>query len=172
MTHPHPNGAPSPVTPPVAPAPRELRTVLGTFATGVTVVAADTPQGPAGVAVNSFTSVSLEPPLVLFCISRASRTWPAIEAAGSFAVSILGAGQERVARRFCAPGADRFTGQRLTTAWTGAPVIADAAAYVDCVLTRVVDGGDHHVVLGQVMAAGVLHDVRPLVFALGRYGNC
>ncbi|WP_165988142.1 flavin reductase family protein [Streptomyces sp. YIM 98790] len=159
--------APPLPTPPVD--PRSLRTVYRSLATGVTVVAADSDTGPAGVAVNSFTSVSLEPPLALFCISRTSRTWPAIEAAGRFAVSFLTGEQEHVARRFCASGVDRFAGQHLVTAVTGAPILATAAGYVDCLLARVVEGGDHHVVLGRVVAAGVLHEARPLVFAHGDY---
>ncbi|MGW7065653.1 flavin reductase family protein [Streptomyces sp. NPDC054855] len=169
MPQPDMRGASRQMTP-VVPPPH-LRSVLRNLATGVTVVTTDTPEGPAGVSINSFTSVSLEPPLVLFCISRTSRTWPAIETAGHFAVSILGSGQERIARQFCATGVDRFAGQRLTTAWTGAPVLADAAAYLDCTLARVVDAGDHHVVIGEVVSAGALGDQRPLVFAHSRYGT-
>ncbi|MEV2250875.1 flavin reductase family protein [Streptomyces sp. NPDC050147] len=149
--------------------PMALRKVLRGLATGVTVVAADSANGPVGVAINSFTSVSLEPPLVLFCISRTSRSWPAIRAAGRFAVSFLTEDQEHVARRFCASGVDRFTGQDIVTAATEAPILAEAAGYVDCLLSRSIEAGDHHVVLGHVVAAGILNDSRPLVFTQGTY---
>ncbi|GAA4232354.1 flavin reductase family protein [Actinomadura meridiana] len=149
--------------------PSSMRAVMGNFATGVTVVSTSTPDGPAGVTINSFTSVSLEPPLVLFCIGRASRTWPAIERTGRFAASFLTGEQESVARRFCASGVDRFAGQDLVTASTGAPILARAAGFVDCRIDRVLDGGDHRVVLGRVVAAGVLNGGRLLVFAHGAY---
>lgn len=149
--------------------PGLLRLVMRRLATGVTVVATDSEKGPVGVAINSFTSVSLEPPLVLFCISRTSRSWPAIKAAQRFAVSFLTAEQEPAARRFCASGVDRFVGQDLRTAATGAPILAAAGGYVDCTLGRVIEAGDHHVVLGHVVAAGVLNDARPLVFTQGTY---
>ncbi|MDG4830632.1 flavin reductase family protein [Solwaraspora sp. WMMD1047] len=149
--------------------PVTLRTVMRQLATGVTVVATDSQQGPVGVAINSFTSVSLNPPLVLFCIGRESRSWPAIEATQRFAVSFLTEEQEQVARRFCASGVDRFVGQDLRTAVTGAPILATAAGYVDCTLDQVIEAGDHHVVLGRVVGAGVLNHARPLVFTQGTY---
>ncbi|GAA0231892.1 flavin reductase family protein [Actinomadura nitritigenes] len=148
-----------------------FRSVMRGFATGVTVAAADAGSGPAGTTMNSFTSVSLEPPLVLFCIGSGSRTWPVVERAGCFAVSFLCAGQEPLARRFAAPGVDRFAGQEVVTAATGSPVLAEAAGFVDCRVVDVVGLGDHHVVVGLVVAAGRLRDARPLVFADGGYGS-
>lgn len=146
----------------------EFRSVMRSVATGVTVVAADAGE-PAGSTVNSFTSASLDPPLVLFCIGRGSRTWPVIERAGCFAVSFLCADQERLARRFAAAELDRFAGQPTFTARTGAPVLADAAAYVDCRLDEQHEVGDHRTVVGLVVAAGSLRDAPPLVFADGGY---
>ncbi|MEU5266209.1 flavin reductase family protein [Amycolatopsis sp. NPDC021455] len=146
-----------------------LRRVLGNFATGVTVVATDTATGPAGLVVNSFSSVSLDPPLVLFCIARNSRTWPRIAESGHFAISFLGDDQERVARRFCLRDVDRFAGEDLLTVVTGAPVLAAACAYVDCVLDEVHDAGDHHIVVGAVVAAAELRRRGPLLFVRGSY---
>src|SRR5437867_9216722 len=88
----------------------EFRTVLGHFATGVTVVTGRGPDGPVGLAANSFTSVSLDPPLVLVCMARTSSTWPVLRAGGRFAVSILGEHQEHLGRRFGARAGDRFEG--------------------------------------------------------------
>ncbi|GAA1846804.1 flavin reductase family protein [Actinomadura bangladeshensis] len=149
----------------------KFRTVMRGFATGVTVAAADSGDGPAGTTMNSFTSVSLEPPLVLFCIGSGSRTWPVVRRAGCFAVSFLCAGQETLAHRFAARGVDRFAGQEIATAATGAPVLADAAGFVDCTLVDAIELGDHRVVVGLVVAAGCLRDARPLVFADGGYGS-
>src|SRR5438552_15036960 len=87
-----------------------FRTILGHFATGVTVVTGHGAEGPAGMAANSFTSVSLDPPLVLVCMARTSSTWPAIRDSGHFAVNILGEHQEETARRFGARSGDRFEG--------------------------------------------------------------
>ncbi|MEV4008076.1 flavin reductase family protein [Actinomadura sp. NPDC049753] len=149
----------------------KFRSVMRGFATGVTVAAADSGDGPAGTTMNSFTSVSLEPPLVLFCIGCGSRTWPVVERAGCFAVSFLCADQEPLARRFAAPGVDRFAGQEVVTAETGSPVLAEAAGFVDCRLVDAAELGDHRVVVGLVVAAGCLRDAKPLVFADGGYGS-
>lgn len=146
-----------------------MRSVMRGLATGVTVVATRARNGPAGVVINSFTSVSLKPPLVLFCIGRTSRTWPAIERFGGFAVSFLNCDQEQVARRFATSGVDRFAGQQVVTAHTGAPILAEAGGFVDCTLEGVFEAGDHYVVLGRVVAAGTLNADRPLVFARGSY---
>jgi 3-hydroxy-9,10-secoandrosta-1,3,5(10)-triene-9,17-dione monooxygenase reductase component len=139
------------------------------LATGVTVVAAECDGTPVGTTVNSFASASLEPPMVLFCIGRGSRTWPAIEEAGCFAVSFLCADQEETARRFAGPHAGRFAGQRTSVAVTGAPILSEAACFVDCTLEGTTEAGDHLVVLGVVEAAGCLREAEPLVFAGGGY---
>jgi flavin reductase (DIM6/NTAB) family NADH-FMN oxidoreductase RutF len=148
-----------------------FRRVLGHFPTGVTVVSALGPQGPVGLSIGSFTSVSLDPPLIGFLPALASRSWPSIRDAGSFAVSVLGAAQEPVARLFAAPHDDRFGG----VAWkpapvSGAPVLEGSAAWLDCAVESVHPAGDHVFVLGRVLDLGVLdEDAVPLVFFRGHY---
>jgi 3-hydroxy-9,10-secoandrosta-1,3,5(10)-triene-9,17-dione monooxygenase reductase component len=154
----------------MTPDPASFRTVLGHFATGVTVIAAMEDGHPVGVAANSFTSVALDPPLVLFCAAKNSSTWPRIRNAAKFAVSILGDDQEDVCRVFASPGADRFSqiGYRLSAA-TGSPILHDAIAYVDCETEREVDAGDHVIVIGRVLELGVLRHADPLLYYRGGY---
>lgn len=149
-----------------------LRAVLGLFTTGVTVVTATGPDGPIGVTANSFASVSLDPALVLFCIHRASRIRPALTDDGPFAINILAAHQEPLSRRFAGPVERRTEGVRFHHGVTGAPVLTDATAYLDCDLYRQFDAGDHVVVIGRVRDHGVQHPGhRPLTFYRGRYGT-
>ncbi|MGW9370932.1 flavin reductase family protein [Streptomyces xanthophaeus] len=148
-----------------------LRRVLGKFATGVAVIASQGERGPVGVLVNSFTSVSLTPPSVLFCISTASRTWPSIERSGFFAASFLADGQRTAAERFWRSDDDRFSGSPVMTASTGAPVLSEALGYVDCKVMDVLTRDDHHVVLGEVVDAGVLNAGRPLLFFEGAWNT-
>ena len=138
------------------------RTVLGHFATGVTIITAMSDGQPIGVSANSFTSVSLDPPLVLFCASKESTTWPKIEAAGKFTVNILNEHQEDVCRVFATKGADRFN---------GSPILHDALAYIDCTIKDQYEGGDHLIVVGLVQELGVLGDEGPLIFYRGGYGH-
>ncbi|HEY0487867.1 MAG TPA: flavin reductase family protein [Mycobacteriales bacterium] len=147
-----------------------FRGVLGQFPTGVTVVTASTPDGPVGLAVGSFTSVSLEPPLVGFLPAQTSSSWPLIEEAGAFCVNVLAEGQEDLARAFATPGADRF-GDRVWTAapHSGAPILDGVLAWIDCDVAGVNEAGDHHFVLGRVRALGATADGAPLVFFRGTY---
>ncbi|MFZ4515005.1 MAG: flavin reductase family protein [Acidimicrobiia bacterium] len=157
---------------PATPDPASFRAALGHFATGVTVVTATDGEEPLGVAANAFTSVSLDPPLVLFCAANASATWPRIRAARGFCVNVLGADQEDLCRRFAMSGVDRFahTGYRLSAA-TGAPILDEVLAYVDCVPEREVDAGDHVIVIGRVIDLGTLSARDPLLFYRGGYGT-
>lgn len=156
--------APSPVS------PGDFRAVLGRYATGVTVVTTRAPDGePIGLTVNSFTSVSLDPPLVLFCLDRSAGSLPAFEAAAGFAVNILGAGQEAVSNRFADPLAARFTNGGIADWSTGAPVLSDALAALDCALHARHDGGDHVILVGRVLQLAVLTDGEPLVYWRGAY---
>ena len=149
-----------------------FRQVLGHFATGVTVVTTVAPDGePAGLAVGSFTSVSLDPPLVAFCPSRTSSTWPVIRDAGSFCVNILAEDQEDISRVFASKGADKFRGVGWKPSSTGSPILNDVLAWIDCRLETVLDGGDHHVVLGRVVELHVEREDGPLVFYRGGYGR-
>ncbi|MBM3670896.1 MAG: flavin reductase family protein [Actinobacteria bacterium] len=149
----------------------EFRQVLGQFATGVTIITAIDDGEPAGVAANSFTSVSLDPPLVLFCVAHTSSTWPRIERAGKFAVNILGEHQEEVCRLFAAKGADRFAQVKWRVGVGGSPVLDDCIAYLDCEFWAEYDGGDHIIVVGRVLDLGINHDAGPLVFYQGQYGR-
>jgi flavin reductase (DIM6/NTAB) family NADH-FMN oxidoreductase RutF len=148
-----------------------FRTVLGHFATGVTIITAMSDGEPVGVSANSFTSVSLNPPLVLFCASKESTTWPKIEAARKFTVNILNEHQEDVCRVFATRGADRFSRIGWHPSANGSPILHDALAYVDCTIQSQHDGGDHLIVVGSVHELGILADSGPLIFYRGGYGH-
>ncbi|CAM5508122.1 hypothetical protein SABIM44S_03325 [Streptomyces abikoensis] len=148
------------------PAPGELRRVLGRFASGVTVITAPGAGGepPAGFACQSFASLSLEPPLVVFMVGRTSTTWPRIARTGVFCVNILGAGQEALCRAFAVSGAraaDKFAGLRYSPSpATGSPLFPDVPAWVDCEIHAVHTGGDHLIVVGRIEALGATEDDR------------
>jgi len=164
----------------------EFRRVLGNFATGVTVVTAPAtgtinneqgtdartgPVGPAGFACQSFSSLSLDPPLVCFMVGRTSSTWPRIARAGVFCVNVLGAHQGELCRGFAVPGGDKFAGVVFDAApVTGSPRLADATAWIDCTIHAVHTGGDHLIVVGRVKALGTgAEETAPLVFHKGRF---
>jgi flavin reductase (DIM6/NTAB) family NADH-FMN oxidoreductase RutF len=155
----------------------EFRRVLGNFATGVTVVtapAADGEDGPAGFACQSFSSLSLDPPLVAFMVGRTSTTWPRIARAGVFCVNVLGAHQDTLCRAFGVSGADKFTGVAYDAApVSGSPRLAGAAAWIDCTIHAVHTGGDHLIVVGRVDALGTGEAApdEPLIFHRGRFGK-
>ena len=149
----------------------EFRKVLGQFATGVTIITAIDGDEPVGVAANSFTSVSLDPPLVLFCVGRSSTTWPRIESARKFAVNILGEHQEELSQLFAQKGADRFGQTDWHVGVGGSPVLEDVIAYLDCEFWAEYDGGDHIIVVGRVLDLGTPHDAGPLLFFRGKYGR-
>ncbi len=149
----------------------EFRSVLGQFATGVTIITAVDDGEPVGVAANSFTSVSLDPPLVLFCVARTSSTWPRIERARKFAVNILGEHQEELSGLFAKKGADRFGQTDWHLGVGGSPVLHDTLAYLDCEFWNEYDGGDHIIVVGRVLDLGLHTDTGPLLFFRGKYGR-
>ncbi|MEU9862952.1 flavin reductase family protein [Streptomyces sp. NPDC047971] len=153
--------------------PAEFRRVLGHFASGVTVVTAPGPDGPAGFACQSFASLSLDPPLVAFMVARTSTTWPRIAHAGAFCVNILGADQGELCLGFARSGADKFAGVGYDDApVTGSPRLAGAPAWVDCTVATVHTGGDHLIVVGRVEALGTRdEDGEPLLFHRGRFGR-
>ncbi|MFN2606649.1 MAG: flavin reductase family protein [Acidimicrobiales bacterium] len=149
-----------------------FRQVLGHFATGVTIVTTADGGDPAGLSVNSFTSVSLDPPLVAFCVAHHSSTWPRIRAAGRFCVNILAEDQEDLCRAFALRGSpDKFRGVGWRPAESGAPILAGALAWLDCTVEATHDAGDHLLVVGRVGEMGVAHEGRPLVFYRGGYGR-
>lgn len=147
------------------------RQVLGHFATGVTAVTAAVDGEPVGLAVNSFTSVSLDPPLVAVCISTLSSTWPRVRDAGSFCVNVLSEDQEAVCRVFAARGSKRFAGIGYRPAPSGAPIVTGVLAWIDCTIEAEYPGGDHLIVVGRVHDLGVAREHRPLVFYRGGYGR-
>jgi 3-hydroxy-9,10-secoandrosta-1,3,5(10)-triene-9,17-dione monooxygenase reductase component len=150
--------------------PLLFRGVLGQFPTGVTVVTANTPEGPVGLAVGSFTSVSLDPPLVGFLPAQTSASWPLIQDTGQFCVNVLSEDQEDIARSFATPGEDRFSDRSWTAApHSGAPILDGVLAWIDCDVAGVSEAGDHHFVLGRVRALGAAADGAPLVFFRGAY---
>ncbi|GGJ40901.1 flavin reductase [Streptomyces brasiliensis] len=151
---------------------RYFRDVLGQFPTGVAVVTALDAEGqPHGMAVGTFSSVSLDPPLVGFMPARTSSTYPQIEAARQFCVSILGADQEDVCRMMATKGADKFSGIKWFPAPSGAPVIDGALAWIDCSLAQRYEAGDHFIVVGEVNQLSELRPGPPLVFFRGGYGG-
>jgi len=153
----------------LSPDPATMRTVMGHFATGVAVITATHDGEPVGLAANSFTSVSLDPPLVLFCVATSSSTWPRIEAAGRFCVNFLGEDAEQTCRVFASPG-DRFAQVAWHPGVTGAPVLDDALAYADCETEAIHAGGDHVIVVGRVVELGH-REGKPLCFYRGGYGR-
>ncbi|MXM68088.1 flavin reductase [Streptomyces sp. HUCO-GS316] len=154
---------------------REFRRVLGNFATGVTVVtapAADGEDSPAGFACQSFSSLSLDPPLVAFMVGRTSTTWPRIARSGVCCINVLSAGQGELCRAFAVSGADKFAGVAYDAApVSGSPRLADTLAWIDCTIHAVHTGGDHLIVVGRVNALGTGdEDTAPLLFHRGRFG--
>jgi flavin reductase (DIM6/NTAB) family NADH-FMN oxidoreductase RutF/DNA-binding IclR family transcriptional regulator len=152
--------------------PAWFRQVLGQYPTGVTVVTAMCADGqPAGMAVGSFTSVSLSPPLVAFFPDKSSSTWPKICPAGAFCVNVLGADQEDVCRLFATKGADRFAQFKWHLAESGVPILDGAVAWIDCAVELVQDAGDHYIVIGRVRELDLGAEELPLLFYRGGYGR-
>jgi 3-hydroxy-9,10-secoandrosta-1,3,5(10)-triene-9,17-dione monooxygenase reductase component len=126
---------------------------------------------PAGMSVGSFTSVSLEPPLVAFFPARSSTSWPKIEQAGSFCANILTDEQEHVSRALARQGDDKFEGLSWrASARSGSPVLDGVAGWVDCDIDNVIEAGDHYIVVGRVLDLDSEAPDRPLVFYRGGYG--
>lgn len=152
--------------------PRWFRQVLGQYPTGVCVVTAKQADGKrAGFVVGSFTSVSLDPPLVAFFPDKGSTSWPKIHAAGKFCVNILSAEQEDVCRRFASRAEDKFQGIECREARSGSPIISGVVAWIDCDLESVQDAGDHYIVVGRVRELDVEDPSLPLLFFQGGYGR-
>jgi 3-hydroxy-9,10-secoandrosta-1,3,5(10)-triene-9,17-dione monooxygenase reductase component len=154
--------------------PSEYRRVLGHFPTGVTVVTGADETGAAGMAIGSFASVSLDPPLVMFCPGNTSASWLRIKETGSFCVNVLGEDQKDVCGVFAGKADDKFEGIDWTTATTGSPVIPGSLAVIDCEIHAILDGGDHDIVVGLVTSLSTADDAGergPLLFFQGGYGR-
>jgi 3-hydroxy-9,10-secoandrosta-1,3,5(10)-triene-9,17-dione monooxygenase reductase component len=160
----------SPATAAQAPDVRSFRDALSRFATGVAFVTAAPDGEPAGLIVNSLTSVSLEPPLVSFAPARSSLTWTRMRHARRFGVNVLGRQHERFAKRATPPGADRFAGLYWKPGHGGVPLLTDALACLECEIVAEHPAGDHWIVLGHVKALHTSPCRDPLVFFAGAFG--
>ncbi len=149
--------------------PLRLRRVFGSFPTGVTVVAAEVDGVPAGLAANSFVSVSLDPPMVSICVAHSSTTWPVLRRADRLGVSVLGAHQEHIGRQLSARNIDRFAALRWRTSPDGAVMLDGSSAWLDCGVEREIPAGDHDIVLLRVYDVDADPEVAPLVFHGSRY---
>ncbi|WP_433271470.1 flavin reductase family protein [Actinosynnema sp. CS-041913] len=147
-----------------------FRHVLGHVPTSVVVVTALESGRPAGMAVGSFVSVSLDPPLVGFFPSRSSSSWPKIRQAGRFGVNVLGEHQHETSRTFATRGADKFADTRWHRGTHGTPLLDGAIATLECDLVGVTDVGDHYFALGRVLSLHATGDT-PLVFFRGDYAR-
>lgn len=152
--------------------PAAFRQVLGSYPTGVCAITAAGPGGAlAGMVVGTFTSVSLDPPLVGFLPDKGSSSWPLIEAAGRFCVNVLASDQQQVCRQIASKGPDKFAGLDVALSRSGVPVIAGSIARIDCAIHSVLDAGDHWFVLGRVLDLETLREDDPMLFYRGRYGG-
>ena len=151
--------------------PRVMRDVLGHFASGVTVVTADTGEEPIGFTCQSFSSLSLDPPLVALAPARTSSTWPRLRDLGRFCVNVLAEDQSGLSAAFARSGTDKFTGVTWRPSPHGSPVLDGVVAWIDCTLWAEYDGGDHTIVAARVLDLGADPGRRPLLFHRGSYGR-
>ena len=161
---------------PTSPTSREFRDAVGMFATGVTVVTARANGFGHGMTANSFTSVSLDPMLVLVCVLKHAVMRKAIDEAGAFAASVLAGDQEDLARYFSDSGRPMGMAQFVPVDWrpspvTGAPLLDGALAFVECEVAAIHDAGDHDIAVGRVVDLGVAAEGSPLLFYRGGYGR-
>jgi flavin reductase (DIM6/NTAB) family NADH-FMN oxidoreductase RutF len=149
---------------------KQFRQTLGCFPTGVTVVTGMGPDGELlGVTVNSFSSVSLEPPLILFCLDKGLRSLPAFKAASHYTVNVLCQDQGNIATRFASRDDDKWRGMVPLHGENGCPVIGNAMAVLECAAYTQFEAGDHVIFVGEVVAIRARPDARPLIFHSGRY---
>ena len=151
----------------------EFRQVMGRFATGVAVITASDEGEPVGLTIQSFTSLSMEPPLVCFAPGKSSATWTRIQNAGVFCVNILADDQEALCRAFATSGADKFAGVSFEESpVTRSPLLQGALAWVDCVIDAIHDAGDHDLCIGRVRALGVTESTAgPLLYYRSGFGR-
>jgi flavin reductase (DIM6/NTAB) family NADH-FMN oxidoreductase RutF len=150
----------------------EFRRVMGHFATGVTVITTHDGAGKlAGLTANAVSSVSLSPPLVLVCVDKSAESFPSFAASNVFAINILSEGQEAVSRRFAKSGGDKFTGLGFRLGATGAPLLSDTIAHLECDIRHAFDAGDHTIYVGEVRDLGVGEELEPLLYFRGGYRN-
>jgi flavin reductase (DIM6/NTAB) family NADH-FMN oxidoreductase RutF len=151
---------------------RAFRNALGCFATGVTVITTVTDDGePLGLTANSFSSVSLDPPLVLFCLGRGSQNFAAFTSSGRFAVNVLAEDQRDLSVRFSTTIEDRWDGVAWEAWETGAPVLSGCLASLDCETEAIHDGGDHVIIVGRVKRLASVAEGKPLLYFMGNYAG-
>lgn len=152
-------------------AARRFRDVLGRYCSGVTVVTSMAGGEPVGMTCQSFSSVSLDPPLVMFIPAKTSRAWPAIQRSGHFCVNFLAADQVELSNVMASKGADKFSAIEWTESKTGAPLIEGVIGYVDCTIHDVHEAGDHFVVIGRVQDMDLRgpDEAQPLLYFEGKY---
>jgi 3-hydroxy-9,10-secoandrosta-1,3,5(10)-triene-9,17-dione monooxygenase reductase component len=150
--------------------PQVFRRVLGHLPTGVTVITGQLSDGPIGMACNSVTSVSLEPPLIAFCPARGSATWQALRPTARFCVNVMAEHHEPATRAFARKGIDRFAGVRYHARRCG-PALDDAVAWLDCEIRAEHVGGDHLIVVAEIVDLEARSGAAPLVFFRGTYGT-
>lgn len=149
-----------------------LREALGSFATGIAIVTSVDDGGtPVGLTVNSFSSVSMEPPLVLFCLDCGAFSLPTFTNAEHFAVNILESGQAELSRRFATPLADKWAGLRWIAGAGGVPLLPDCVAWLECQRHAVHEGGDHLILVGEVLRVRSDPEREALLYKRGRYGR-
>lgn len=149
----------------------EFRAAMGRFASGVTVVTAKAGDGSlAGITVSAFTSLSLDPPLVLICIDKRASIHDRLTESSHFAVNILGEDQEVISRRFASRDDDRFSGVGFKEGSTGSPLLDGAICHVECRIVHTYPGGDHTIVVGEVESAATV-DGKPLLYSRGGYAR-
>jgi flavin reductase (DIM6/NTAB) family NADH-FMN oxidoreductase RutF len=149
---------------------KAFRHALGSFPTGVAVVTATSGTGPVGITVNSFTSVSLDPPLVLWCLKKDSHRYRVFMEAKAFTINVLGTEHEGVSSQLARQGEHTLNNIALLETELGAPALADAHAVFECACEAIHDGGDHSILVGRVLRFARRDDGAPLVFYRGRYG--
>lgn len=150
----------------------EFRSVMGHFATGVTIVTTHDGAGKlSGLTANAVASVSLEPPMVLVCVDKKSDSYPMFGASKAFAINILSNGQETLSRRFAKSGGDKFTGIGFRIGVSGSPLLADTIAFLDCQVRYEFDAGDHTIYIGEAVDIAVSSDSDPLLYFRGGYRN-
>ncbi len=152
--------------------PGDFRNVLGHFPTGVTVVTAAGPDRPIGVAIGSFASISLDPPLVGFFLGTESGSWEPMKASGHFCVNVLCHDQMELCGVMASRSDDKFDGVDVELAAnSGAPILPDVHAIIDCRIDQVIELGDHNLVVGRVLSLEPRRSEPPMVFYKGQYGT-
>lgn len=158
--------------PDTVPDLRALRVALGQYTTGVTVVTTRAPGGAhVGITVNSFTSVSLNPPLVLFCLSNRSSLLTVFEQAAHFAVNVLAIGQQALSNRFAKPSVNTWEDVRFRLGQHGCALLTGALGTLECARRAAYPGGDHLILVGEVVRFDTVTAAEPLVFYQGNYGT-